>query len=189
MNTTFYFPSCSVLSLYCFEMEGQITDGKYENVNTGWQKWFSSYNIKFGESGYESPYKIYPYTITDFYKNYIDSWGIRMYYYAKYADAIDNFNFIYNIYKNVNLSGWASMFIEYFGKAVESGKTFEETMEFIFNKFDEISKITPSINKIKDYLNVLFNRYIYNKYKNSNYSLDDLKKDLRILAKTFKNKK
>lgn len=189
MNTTFYFPNCSVLSLYCFEMEGQITDGKYENINTGWNKWFSCLNIKQGESGYESPYKIYPYTITDFYKKYIDDWGIRMYYYAKYANAVDNFNFIYNIYNIEKSRGWISTFIEYFCKAIESGKTFEETIEYIYNMFDEYNKIIPAVNNIKDYVDVLFNEHIYNKYKNSNYSLDDLKKDLRILAKTFKNKK
>jgi hypothetical protein len=101
IKTQMFFAETSQLLLYVGEMQGQISDGKYENSKP-WNHWLwvagqVEYITKCsGDMGYISNYSHdKTYTILDHIK-YItkgEEWANRMLYYAKIGHVLDDLKF------------------------------------------------------------------------------------------------
>lgn len=178
-QTIFYFPNATIFGLYMFEMEGQISDGKYENDKTKYDKWINTLSIKQGEPAYKSYFNLMKFDISDIYKEFKNTWGIRIYYYAKYSNVLNDFDLYNKVYSEGDDS-YIRKLIENISKIIEDDKSYEDALKY----FNEFSKKYNNIS----YLDKIFNEDIYNKYKNSKYSENDLMKDLETLSETFKNK-
>lgn len=181
-NTTFYMPSAEVLSLYLFEAEGQISDGKYENEKTNWEKWFDKINFVQGDPGFKSRCKIYPYEFDDIID--IKEIEIRMLTYGRLAKVLE-FDFIKELYV-VDVYYDIRTFIEFIGNMLNENLSYNEAKI----KFDKKIKSYSHMKKnLSEYLHKIFNEELYEKYKKSKYSLSELKSDIKLLDEVFINKK
>lgn len=180
MITELFFTSPSAAALFALEFSGQISDGQWENARpyNHWE-WITDvkYNIdKNHIPGYSGPFHKKKYNIKpwlNLYKKKNYEWAIRVYYIAKFASILseEDLNKVLNSEHNMDC------IIEMLPED-KSKITYEE---FIRQEYDE-----------KKWRNMGYGRAIltkdyFDKYYESNYTMEDFKRDLYSCNETINN--
>lgn len=182
-NMTLYCPSATVLALYLFEAEGQISDGKYENEDTNWEKWISKIKFVEGDPGYHTRLKhIYPYEFDDI----IDIKEIkdRMLIYGKIGKVL-GFDALKTLYED-DMHYYIRDVIEDIGRMIAKKASYEDIQKAIEERADD-----GIFRKrgVPEYLPKVFNENLYQKYLKASYSTSELTSDIKLLDEMFRNRK
>ena len=192
-SLTIHVPNNSIMALYMFEMEGQISDGKYENSHpyNHWH-WLNDVDniVKDSKCGISSEgrnrriWVSNKYNINEWvtyingwrkgnekYKNY--GWATRVIGYAKFGMIYPELS-----YEEMNNMRNISVLLELLQMLVEKE---ENNPEKIFNLLTDFSNYPwreEYYNKYKNYITFDFVK----KYLEIEYTTKDLKNDLKTLA-------
>lgn len=192
-NLTIHVPNTSVMCLYTMEMEGQISDGKYENSRP-FDHWKWVCNVKdivvdgsmgiSGETWYHFGYTNKTYNINEWvtyingyrkgnkkYENY--DWATRVIAYAKFGLIYPNIT-----YKELMNLGEVRIFLENLQSAIEAGETNPEVLFNDITDWKTYSWREKYYEKCKDYITLEFVK----KFLETNYDVKELKEDLKNLA-------
>ena len=194
-NTTIHFENASAMCLYFMEMEGQISDGKYENARPydHW-KWVTKVNnaVVDGKSGlenasYERGFCFNneygkKYNLNEWFSKYIRGWrnnGNTEYLWATRIIAFGKFGKIYpNItYDELKKFNYIQVLLESLQTKIEEGvndpeKLFKELTNF--SKYEWRRKYYESC---KDYLTLDFVK----KFVEIDYDIKECKKDVKLM--------
>ena len=202
-NTTIHFENASAMCLYFMEMEGQISDGKYENSRPydHW-KWVLDINdaVVDGTSGLENAsytrgWYCYgdeyrkKYNLNEWFGKYIRSWrkdGNSEYTWATRIIAYGKFGKIYpNItYAELKKFNYICVMLESLQMAIERGKTDPEKL---FNELTDFSKYEWRRNyyeSCKDYFTLDFIK----KFVEMDYDVEECKADVKLMQNAINRK-
>lgn len=191
-NTTIHFENASAMCLYFMEMEGQLSDGKYENSRPydHW-KWLCNVNnaVVDGTFGLENTSyerglcfsKEYrkKYNLNEWFSKYIRGWrkdGKAEYMWATRIIAYGKFGKIYpNItYNELKKFNYVEVLLESLQMKIENG---ENDPEKLFNELTDFSKYKwrqEYYESCKDYLTLDFIK----KFVEMDYDIKECKKDV-----------
>ena len=171
-KTTLNVTNMSQACLFEMEVSGQISDGKWENSRpyNHWEWICNTEMVISDENSYSGAFHNKRYGIKNLFNEFMKyvekseyAWPMRMYYYAKFGTILDP------KYIN-NLDGMRS-FIELIGENEE------------INTLEDLKEKTPEYLKkyfLPEYDEVFSTENIQ-KFRNSEYSIKDMKKDLAFL--------
>ena len=202
-NTTIHFENASAMCLYFMEMEGQISDGKYENSRPydHW-KWVLDINdaVVDGTSGLENAsytrgWYCYgdeyrkKYNLNEWFGKYIRSWrkdGNSEYTWATRIIAYGKFGKIYpNItYAELKKFNYICVMLESLQMAIERGKTDPEKL---FNELTDFSKYEwrrKYYESCKDYFTLDFIK----KFVEIDYDVKECKADVKLMQNAINRK-
>lgn len=194
-NTTIHFENASAMCLYFMEMEGQLSDGKYENSRPydHW-KWLCDVNnaVVDGSKGLEEAsytrgynnYGVYQkkYTLNEWFSKYIKGWrkeGKTEYMWATRIIAYGKFGKIYpNLtYDELRKFNYAEIMLESLQAKIENG---ENDPEKLFNELTDFSKYEwrqKYYESCKDYITLDFVK----KFVEMNYDIKECKVDCKSM--------
>lgn len=179
-KTTLYLTNMSQACLFEMEVSGQISDGKWENSRpyNHWE-WICNVDMKLSdENSYYGQYRTKKYNIKNLFNEFMKyikgedfPWPMRMYYYAKFGTLLDP--------KYINELDGLRSFIEEIG--------YHENI----NTLEDLKNDMPEyLQKYwKDEYDKIFSTENIQQFRNSQYSIKDLKRDLALLdisVNTFK---
>ena len=192
-NLTIHFKNASAMCLYSMEMEGQISDGKYENSRpfNHW-KWVgdidkvlvdgtmgieaNGYNSRFGwESGSKK------YNLRE-WSGYINKWRKKNdsdYLWATRIIAFGKFGRIYSdlTWEKLQSLGEVRIFLENLQGLIENGETNPEKL---FNKILDFNTC-PWREKYYEQCNEFITLDFVKKFLELNYDLKEVKEDLNSM--------
>ncbi len=194
-NTTIHFENASAMYLYFMEMEGQLSDGKYENSRPydHW-KWLCDVKnaVVDGSKGLEEAsytrgynnYGVYQkkYTLNEWFSKYIKEWrkdGNDENIWATRIIAFGKFGKIYPelTYEQLMSFNEIRCLLEDLQVWFEKG---EKNPEVLFKKMTDFSKYTwreKYYNSCKDYLTLDFVK----KFVEMNYDIKECKADCKSM--------
>ena len=156
-DITIHFENASAMCLYCFEMEGQISDGKYENSRPydhwEWVREISNMvvdgtygidgnNWHRGFAKYGQFHK--KYNLNEWFSKYIKNWRKNGYTDTMWATRIIAYGKFGKIYPNLTFDqlkkfNYIEVILEDLQLKIENGET---NPEVLFNKITDFSKRT-----------------------------------------------
>ena len=187
--TTLHFESVAAAFLYKFELSGQISDGKYENSRPS-NHWIWVTNAKIvvdgssfytetderGEHPYYFRHRLKNYNLRE-WPNYInsgkDTWAERVLAYGKLGAALESKEPFINNSINDDWFDNVDRLAEAWYDAAKENKEFKD-IEYKDYIKQFIDKIDSNIN----------NEKVYKKFCETEYTMNDLKNDLRSMAET-----
>jgi len=194
-NTTIHFENASAMCLYFMEMEGQLSDGKYENSRP-YDHWKWLCNVKnavvdgskgLEEASYTRGYNNYgvyqkKYNLNEWFSKYIKGWrkdGKTEYMWATRIIAFGKFGKIYPelTYEQLMKFNEIRCLLEDLQVWFEEG---EKSPEVLFKKMTDFSKYTwreQYYNSCKDYLTLDFVK----KFVEMNYDIKECKVDCKSM--------
>lgn len=185
------FSNFRIASLYLMELEGQISDGKYENTrpHDHWEwLWHNEVRMVNGDQKpgyytthyYENRLKTYnldewPCWIANKKGKYNDyEWAKRVLAYGKFGKILDSMNFT-DIRTLDKESGNIELMLETIQSFLDSNEngTYKEFIEFAAKNFEwrmeYIAKVT------------LIDENMFEVFKNTEYDIKELRKDIKQL--------
>jgi hypothetical protein len=187
--TTLHFESVAAAFLYKFELAGQISDGKYENSRPS-NHWIWVTNTKIvvdgssfysetderGERPYYFRHRLKNYNLRE-WPGYItsekDSWAERVLAYGKLGATLESKEPFINNTINDDWFDNVDRLAEEWYDAVKNNIEFKDIEYKAYIK-QYIDKIDSNIN----------NEKVYKKFCETEYTINDLKNDLRSMAET-----
>ena len=198
-HLTLHFENTSAMCLYNWEMEGQLSDGKYENSRPfdHW-KWVCEVENmivdgKKGIEGHSWNRGMYQfgkyrkkYNLNEWFSKYIKGWrkdGIDEYMWATRIIAYGKFGKIYPelTYEQMQNIHGVEILLESLQLAIENG---EKNSEVLFNKVTDFSTcqwIEEYYNRSKDY----FTKEFVKKFVELNYDIKECKVDVKSMEDTI----
>lgn len=187
--TTLHFENVAAAFLYKFELSGQISDGKYENSRPS-NHWIWVTNTKIvvdgssfytetderGEHPYYFRHRLKSYNLRE-WPNYInsgkDTWAERVLAYGKLGAALESKEPFINNTINDDWFDYVDGLAEKWYDAAKNNMEFKD-IEYKDYAKQYIDKIDSNIN----------NEKVYKKFCETEYTMNDLKNDLRSMAET-----
>ena len=171
-KTTLFVTNMSQACLFEMEVSGQISDGKWENSRpyNHWEWVCDTEMVLSDKNSYIGHYRRKKYNIKNLFNEFMKrveyddfSWPMRMYYYAKFGTLLDS--------KYINELDGLRNFIEKIGYNEE------------INSLEDLKNDIPEyLQKYwKDEYDKVFSTENIQKFRNSEYSIKDMKKDLALL--------
>ena len=198
-NLTLHFENASAMCLYNWEMQGQVSDGKYENSKpNGHWLWVcevvnmivdNNFGIE-GNSYYRGMYQFgkfrKKYNLNEWFSKYIKGWrkdGIDKYMWATRIIAYGKFGKIYPelTFEQMNKINGIEILLEMLQMNIEND---EKDPEVLFNKVTDFSDCPwrkQYYENSKDY----FTKEFVKKYVELNYDIKECKKDVKSMEVTI----
>ncbi len=198
-NITIHFENAAAMVLYFMEMEGQLSDGKYENSRPS-NHWMWTGDVKNvvidGETGMEGDlcrrgYYAYGnfqrhYNLNEWFSKYIRNWRKDHDDDCIWATRIIAYGKFGHIYNNLSMAdtvmlSYARYFLETLQIMIENG---ENNAEILFNKLTDFTQYAwrkDYYEKCKDYINLDFIK----KFLEMNYDINECKADCRSMYESI----
>ena len=188
-KTEIHFKNIPALFIYSFEMEGQISDGKYENRRPDWHWMWVSNSTYFvdGKEYYDGPTHRIKYNLNEWVSavnkmlkgedggDY--DFAIRAYDYGRLGKVIEDMKLLDKCWTKNEKSGKEYLNSEIYGIAeiFGEGERGKKT-------FDEIKDLVSKRSWIKvDKVSWLFTEEMYNKFVEVEYTFNDFKNDVKSM--------
>ena len=196
-----HFYNISSLLMYTLEMEGQLSDGKYENASPKdhweWTKrtFFTVDGNEFytGSARYRNPNKKYNLNewvrtikkiLNDSEYDYNWAFSIRLYDYGRMGRCITKNELKDIIIINTNRSSEKLYVNDYIGGIAEIfGNALRKNPECTYEEMKE--RINPYKQSIFTKLPQFDNEAFFERFKNTEYSFNDFKADYDSMIKTI----
>ena len=171
-KTTLSVNNMSQACLFEMEVSGQISDGKWENSRpyNHWEWVCNTEMVISNKNSYSGHFHAKKYGIKNLFTEFMKlvegdefPWPMRMYYYAKFGTILDP--------KYINNLGGMRSFIEEIAYHEE------------LNTLEDLQANLPEYLKRywKDEYEEVFSTENIQRFRNSEYSIKDMKKDLALL--------
>lgn len=198
-NLTIHFKNASAMCLYSMEMEGQISDGKYENSRpfNHWH-WVGDvataivdetvgisavgHNARFGWEAGSKKYNLREWS------GYINKWRKKNdddYLWATRIIAFGKFGRIYSdlTWEKLQSLGEVRIFLEYLQTEIEKGETNAEKLFNTITDFTTTYWRQSYYEKCKDYITLDFVK----KFLELKYDLKEVKEDVNSMEMSINN--
>lgn len=198
-NTTIHFENASAMCLYFMEMEGQLSDGKYENSRP-YDHWKWLCNVKnavvdgskgLEEASYTRGYNNYgvyqkKYNLNEWFSKYIKGWrkdGKTEYMWATRIIAFGKFGKIYpNLtFDQLKKFNYIEVILEDLQSKVEQGET---NPEVLFNKITDFSEHAwreKYYESAKEFITLDFVK----KFLELKYDIKECREDVKSMQNTI----
>ena len=198
-NLTIHFANTSAMCLYSMEMEGQISDGKYENSRPydHW-KWVGNvkcaivdgtkgieadgYNSRFGWEASGKKYNLRE------WGGYINKWRKKNesnYIWATRIIAFGKFGRIYSdlTWETLRSMNDISIFLESLQIMIEKGETNAETLFNDLTDFNKYAWCEKYFEHCKNFITLDFVK----KFLDLKYDLKEVKEDVKLMETSINN--